>query len=46
MPEPIQLALFPDQAALTRMRPERNEWRFCRMVVWPDLFGRALLARH
>jgi predicted DNA-binding WGR domain protein len=44
--EPIQLPLFPDQAALTRVRPERNEWRFYRIEVWPDLFGRALLARH
>ena len=41
-----QLPLFPDQAALIRIRPERNEWRFYRMEVWPDLFGRALLARH
>ncbi len=46
MAEPIQLPLFPDQAALARIRPERNEWRYYRMEVWPDLFGRALLARH
>jgi hypothetical protein len=46
MAEPIQLPLFPDQAALTRIRPERNEWRFYRLAVWPDLFGRALLARQ
>jgi hypothetical protein len=26
MAEPIQLPLFPDQAALTRIRPERNEY--------------------
>ena len=45
MPEPVQLPLFPDRAALVRIRPERNEWRFYRMEVWPDLFGRALLAR-
>ena len=44
MTEPLQLPLFPDQAALTRIRPERNEWRYYRMAVWPDLFGRALLA--
>jgi hypothetical protein len=25
MAEPLQLPLFPDQAALTRIRPERNE---------------------
>src|SRR5512144_2201148 len=41
-----QLPLFPDQAVLTRIRPEHNEWRFYRMEVWPDLFGRALLPRH
>jgi predicted DNA-binding WGR domain protein len=46
MVAPIQLLLFPDQAALTRIRPERNEWRFYRLAVWPDLFGRALLARQ
>jgi hypothetical protein len=39
MAEPIQLPLFPDQAALTRIRPERNEGRFYRLAVWPDLFG-------
>ena len=38
---PIQLPLFPDAASLIRIRPERNEWRFYRMEVWPDLFGRA-----
>ena len=44
----IQLPLFrfPDQAALIRIRPERNEWRYYRLAVWPDLFGRALLARQ
>jgi predicted DNA-binding WGR domain protein len=46
VPEPIQLPLFPDQAALIRIRPARNEWRYYRLEVWPDLFGRALLARH
>ena len=46
MVAPIQLLLFPDQAALTRIRPERNEWRFYRLTVWPDLFGRAVLARQ
>ena len=44
--EPIQLPLFPETVALTRIRPDRNEWRFYRMAVWPDLFGRALLARQ
>jgi predicted DNA-binding WGR domain protein len=46
MAEPFQLPLFPDQAALIRIRPERNEWRYYRLAVWPDLFGRALLARQ
>ena len=46
MAEPFQLSLFPDRAALVRIRPERNEWRYYRMEVWPDLFGRALLLRH
>src|SRR4051812_15748655 len=40
-PAPIQLPLFADAASLIRVRPEQNEWRFYRMVVWPDLFGRA-----
>ena len=31
---------------LTRIRPERNEWRFYRIEIRPDLFGRALLARQ
>ena len=42
----VQLPLFPERASLARVRPERNEWRFYRMEVWPDLFGRALLVRH
>ncbi len=46
MAEPTQLPLFPDQATLARIRPERNEWRYYRLAVWPDLFGRALLTRH
>ncbi len=29
-----------------RVRPDLNEWRFYRMEVWPDLFGRALLVRQ
>ena len=29
-----------------RVRPERNEFRFYRLEVWPDLFGRALLLRR
>lgn len=42
----MQLSLFPEIASLARVRPERNEYRFYRMEVWPDLFGRALLMRH
>jgi predicted DNA-binding WGR domain protein len=33
-------------AWLIRIHPERNERRFYRMEVWPDLFGRALLLRQ
>lgn len=43
---PIQLPLFAEAASLIRVRPERNEWRYYRMEVWPDLFGRALLLRQ
>ena len=46
MQHPVQLPLFPEQASLARIRPELNEWRYYRMEVWPDLFGRALLVRH
>ena len=45
-PVPIQLPLFPEAASLARIRPEFNEWRYYRMEVWPDLFGRALLLRQ
>jgi hypothetical protein len=38
-PAPVQLPLF---AEAVRVRPERNEWRFYRIEVWPDLFGHAL----
>lgn len=43
---PEQLPLFADSASLQRVRPELNEWRFYRMEVWPDLFGRATLMRQ
>jgi predicted DNA-binding WGR domain protein len=43
---PVQLPLFPENASLARIRPEINEWRFYRLEVWPDLFGRALLMRQ
>src|ERR1700735_714795 len=45
-PVPIQLPLFEEAASLIRVRPEQHEWRFSRMEVWPDLFGRALLLRQ
>ena len=44
--EPMQLALFPESASLCRIRPELNEFRYYRMEVWPELFGRALLMRQ
>jgi predicted DNA-binding WGR domain protein len=43
---PVQLLLFAEAASLIHVRPEHNEWRYYRMEVWPDLFGRALLVRH
>jgi predicted DNA-binding WGR domain protein len=43
---PVQLPLFPEWASLARIRPELREWRYYRMEVWPDLFGRALLMRQ
>ena len=45
-PAPIQLPLFAEAASLIRIRPERREWRFYRVEIWPDLFGRALLVRQ
>ena len=45
-PALTQLGLFPEQASLARVRPEINEWRFYRLEIWPDLFGRALLMRQ
>jgi hypothetical protein len=37
MAEPLQLPLFPDQTALTRVRPQCNKWwRYYRLAVWPD----------
>jgi predicted DNA-binding WGR domain protein len=38
--------LFAETASLVRIRSEHHEWRYCRMEIWPDLFGRALLVRH
>jgi hypothetical protein len=45
-PAPIQLPLFAETASLVRVRPALNEWRYYRMEIWPDLFGRALLVRQ
>lgn len=45
-PAPTKLLLFTDAASLVRIRPAANEWRYYRMEIWPDLFGRALLVRH
>jgi predicted DNA-binding WGR domain protein len=45
-PAPIQLPLFAEAASLIRVRPERNEFRYYRLEIWPDLFGRALLVRQ
>ena len=40
---PIQLPLFAETASLVRIRTALHEWRYYRMEIWPDLFGRALL---
>jgi predicted DNA-binding WGR domain protein len=45
-PQPVQLPLFDETASLVRIRPEHREWRYYRMEIWPDLFGRALLVRQ
>ncbi len=45
-PAPVQLPLFAETASLVRIRPEHREWRYYRMEIWPDLFGRALLVRQ
>ncbi len=42
----VQLPLFQERASLVSIRPERNEWRFYRIEIWPDLFGRVLLMRQ
>jgi hypothetical protein len=45
-PVPVQLLLFAEAASLIRVRPERNEFRYYRIEIWPDLSGRALLLRQ
>lgn len=32
--------------ALTRIQPERNQWRFYHLALWPDLFGQVCLVRE
>lgn len=41
---PLQLALFPEQVSLARIR-ERNERRYYRLEIVTDLFGTVGLAR-
>lgn len=45
-PASLQLPLLPGGASLIRVDPDRNAWRYYRMQIWPDLFGRALLLRQ
>jgi predicted DNA-binding WGR domain protein len=42
----LQPPLFPETVSLARIRPERNERRFYRMEIRPDLFGQAMLVRR
>ena len=46
LPAPVQLSLFTETASLVRICDELNQWRYYRMEIWPDLFGRALLVRQ
>ncbi|MBB2157363.1 WGR domain-containing protein [Gluconacetobacter diazotrophicus] len=41
-----QPSLFPIAATLQRIRPDRNEWRYYRLSLEPDLFGGTTLVRH
>lgn len=43
---PTQLPLFSETASLVHIWPAANQWRYYRMEIWPDLFGRTLLVRH
>jgi predicted DNA-binding WGR domain protein len=45
-PTPTTLPPLATAISLVRVQPEQRAWRFYRMEVWPDLFGRALLMRH
>jgi predicted DNA-binding WGR domain protein len=42
---PVQLALFPEHAALAAIGDDGLPRRVYHLEVWPDLFGRALLVR-
>lgn len=48
LPSPAGSAPVPAAPgiALTRIRPERNEWRFYRLDLRPDLFGQICLVRQ
>lgn len=44
--DPLQLALFPNQAYLRRFVPEANRWHFYAMRTLPTLFGDWTLQRE
>ncbi|GBQ51805.1 hypothetical protein AA18890_3461 [Komagataeibacter europaeus LMG 18890] len=43
---PCQLSLFPETAALVRVDPAANCWRFYHLSLQPDLFGGTALVRQ
>ena len=43
---PRQLELFPIAVRLTKVVPERNQWRFYLMQTTPTLFGEWSLVRE
>ncbi|MDA8249145.1 MAG: WGR domain-containing protein [Rhodospirillales bacterium] len=44
--QPEQLLLFAEHVSLARIRPALNEWRYYRMELSSDLFGRVVLLRQ
>ena len=42
----LQLDMFPTDAHLRCINPERNKWRFYRMSIQPTLFDDWLLVRE
>jgi predicted DNA-binding WGR domain protein len=44
--QPQQLELFPIAVRLTKVMPERNQWRFYLMQTTPTLFGEWSLVRE